>query len=131
MSAVGRVETVRLPAAVASRVIHRIAVWAAVMLLLLLANAARAVEQIVQVALPAGASGGASIVDDACFLWSSAAAKRFAESGGYPSIAVYGGDVKNGPCEALSHHGFYRKDHAVVAAIKAWISGGEWPKEIE
>jgi hypothetical protein len=70
-------------------------------------------------------------VDDACFLCSYAAAQRIAESGGYPLIAVHGGDVKSGPCEALSHHGFYGKDDAVVPAIKAWISGGVWPKEIE
>jgi hypothetical protein len=68
--------------------------------------------------------------DDACFLCSFAAAKRIAESGGYALIAVHGGDVKSGPCKALSHHGFYGKDQAVAAAIKAWISGGAWPKEI-
>jgi hypothetical protein len=70
-------------------------------------------------------------VDDACFLCSFAAAKRIAGNGGYALIAVHGGDVKSGPCEALSHHGFYGKDDAVVAAIKAWISGRDWPKEIE
>ncbi|HEY4353220.1 MAG TPA: hypothetical protein VGN31_18465 [Paraburkholderia sp.] len=295
MNAVRDVEPVRLRAAIASRVIYRIAVWAAVMLLLMLANAARAGEQIVQVALPDSASGtsGASInylltqkngstpqwvlvmfagsegrldlrtddngalrlreknnflvrartlfvddqfatalvdapsdqpggysdafrasprhaqdvariaadlrtrfpaaklvligtsrgtissayvgrdlrdtwdavvhtstltspargqatpligfdygsiaarqlfvhhVDDGCFLCSFAAAQRIAESGRYALIAVHGGDVKSGPCEALSHHGFYGRDDAVVAAIKAWINGGDWPKEIE
>jgi hypothetical protein len=69
--------------------------------------------------------------DDGCFLCSFAAAKRIAESGGYALITVHGGDVQSRPCEALSHHGFYGKDDAVVAAIKAWISGGVWPKEIE
>jgi hypothetical protein len=69
--------------------------------------------------------------DDACFLCSYAALKRIADSGGYALITVHGGEVKSGPCEALSHHGFYGKDDAVVAAIKAWISGGDWPKEIE
>jgi hypothetical protein len=69
--------------------------------------------------------------DDACFLCSYAAARRIAESGGYALITVHGGEVRSGPCEALAHHGFYGKDDAVVPAIKAWISGGEWPKEIE
>jgi hypothetical protein len=69
--------------------------------------------------------------DDACFLCSFAAAQRIAQSGGYALITVHGGDVRSGPCEALSHHGFYGKDDAVVAAIKSWISGGVWPKEIE
>ncbi|MFC0403253.1 DUF2920 family protein [Paraburkholderia rhizosphaerae] len=70
-------------------------------------------------------------VDDACFLCSFAAAQRIAQSGGYPLIAVHGGDVRSGPCEARSHHGFFGKDDAVVAAIKAWISSGVSPKEIE
>jgi hypothetical protein len=46
--------------------------------------------------------------DDACFLCSFAAAKRIAESGGYALIAVHGGDVKSGPCEALSPPAFIR-----------------------
>ncbi|CAB3747899.1 hypothetical protein [Paraburkholderia humisilvae] len=70
-------------------------------------------------------------VDDTCFLCSFAAAERIAQTGGYALIAVHGGEVLSGPCEALSHHGFYGKDEAVVAAIKAWISGGVSPKEIE
>jgi hypothetical protein len=69
--------------------------------------------------------------DDACFLCSFTAAQRIAQSGGYALITVHGGDVRSGPYEALSHHGFYGKDEPVVAAIKAWISGADWPKEIE
>ncbi|HEY3598382.1 MAG TPA: hypothetical protein VGL08_12830, partial [Paraburkholderia sp.] len=70
-------------------------------------------------------------VDDGCFLCSFDAAKRIADSGGYALIAVHGGEVRSKPCEALSHHGFYGNDDAVVAAIKAWISGAEWPKEVD
>lgn len=69
--------------------------------------------------------------NDGCFLCSYDALRRIAESGNYPLISVHGGDVRSGPCEALSHHGFYGKDEAVVSAIKAWIAGDAWPKDVE
>jgi hypothetical protein len=69
--------------------------------------------------------------DDGCFLCSFDAVKRIAQSGNYPLIVVHGGDVRSGPCQALSHHGFYGRDEPVVAAIKAWISGATWPADIE
>ncbi|MBN3762890.1 hypothetical protein [Burkholderia sp. Ac-20365] len=68
--------------------------------------------------------------DDGCFLCSYEALKRIADSGQYALITVHGGDVRSKPCEALSHHGFYGKDEAVVAAIKAWISGQPWPDDV-
>jgi hypothetical protein len=68
--------------------------------------------------------------DDGCFLCSYEALKRIADSGQYALITVHGGDVRSKPCEALSHHGFYGKDEAVVAAIKAWISGQPWQDDV-
>ncbi|MEI6000857.1 hypothetical protein H3V53_27825 [Paraburkholderia bengalensis] len=68
--------------------------------------------------------------DDGCFLCSYEALKRIAESGQYPLITVHGGDVRSKPCEALSHHGFYGRDEAVVTAIKAWISGQPWQDDV-
>jgi hypothetical protein len=69
-------------------------------------------------------------VDDGCFLCSFSAAKRIADDG-HDLIAVSGGSAKGNPCEAMGHHGFYGQDQAVVAALKAWISGAQWPKEID
>ncbi|WP_186308723.1 hypothetical protein [Paraburkholderia sp. BCC1885] len=68
-------------------------------------------------------------VDDGCYLCSFSAAKRIAEDG-HDFIAVSGGSARGNPCEAMEHHGFYEQDAAVVAALKAWISGADWPKEV-
>jgi hypothetical protein len=68
--------------------------------------------------------------DDGCFLCSFGAVKRITQRGNYPLIVVHGGEVRSGPCKALSHHGFYGRDEPVVAAIKAWISGAAWPADI-
>lgn len=70
-------------------------------------------------------------VDDGCFLCSFEAAKQIAASGNHAFIAVHGGDARGEPCKALSHHGFYGNDEAVVAAIKAWIGAAAWPKEVD
>jgi hypothetical protein len=69
-------------------------------------------------------------VDDGCFLCSFSAAKRIADNG-HDLIAVSGGSARGNPCEAMGHHGFYGQDEAVVAALKAWISGADWPKEVD
>lgn len=69
-------------------------------------------------------------VDDACFLCSFGAVERIAQAG-HDLIAVHGGSASGNPCEAMAHHGFYGQDDAVVAALKAWISGGAWPKEVD
>jgi hypothetical protein len=69
-------------------------------------------------------------VDDGCYLCSFSAAKRIADNG-HDLIAVNGGSARGNPCEAMGHHGFYGQDAAVVAAIKAWISGADWPKEVD
>ncbi|MEX3974775.1 hypothetical protein [Paraburkholderia caribensis] len=68
--------------------------------------------------------------DDGCFLCSYEALRRIAERGQYALITVHGGDVRGEPCEASSHHGFYGRDKAVVAAIKAWISGQPWQDDV-
>ncbi|ALL65533.1 hypothetical protein K788_0003770 [Paraburkholderia caribensis MBA4] len=68
--------------------------------------------------------------DDGCFLCSYEALRRIAENGQYALITVHGGDVRGKPCEASSHHGFYGRDKAVVAAIKAWISGQPWQDDV-
>ncbi|MBP0589104.1 hypothetical protein J8I87_05080 [Paraburkholderia sp. LEh10] len=68
--------------------------------------------------------------DDGCFLCSYEALKRIADSGQYALITVHGGDARGKPCEALSHHGFYGRDEAVVAAIKAWIGAQPWPDDV-
>jgi hypothetical protein len=69
-------------------------------------------------------------VDDGCYLCSFSAAKRIADDG-HDLIAVSGGSAQGNPCEAKGHHGFYGQDEAVVTALKAWISGAQWPKEID
>ncbi|CAG4886629.1 hypothetical protein [Paraburkholderia gardini] len=67
-------------------------------------------------------------VDDACFLCSFDAAKRIAR--GHDLITVSGGDASGNPCKAMAHHGFNGQDASVVAAIKMWIDGAKWPKEV-
>jgi hypothetical protein len=69
-------------------------------------------------------------VDDGCYLCSFSAAKHIAEDG-HDFIAVSGGSARGNPCEAMGHHGFYGQDAAVVAAMKAWIGGADWPKEVD
>jgi hypothetical protein len=69
-------------------------------------------------------------VDDGCYLCSFSAAKRIADDG-HDLIAVRGGSARGNPCEAMGHHGFYGQDEAVVAALKAWISGADWPKDVD
>jgi hypothetical protein len=69
-------------------------------------------------------------VDDGCFLCSFSAAKRIADDG-HDLIAVSGRSARGNPCEATGHHGFYGQDEAVVAALKAWINGADWPKEVD
>ncbi|CAG4892183.1 hypothetical protein [Paraburkholderia saeva] len=66
--------------------------------------------------------------DDACFLCSFDAAKRI--SVGHDFITVSGGNASGNPCKAMAHHGFNGQDASVVAAIKAWIDGAAWPKEV-
>ena len=69
-------------------------------------------------------------VDDGCFLCSFSAAQHIADNG-HDLIAVSGGSARGNPCEAMGHHGFYGQDEAVVAALKAWISGAPWSKEVD
>jgi hypothetical protein len=68
-------------------------------------------------------------INDACFLCSFDAAKRIAT--GHDFITVRGGSASGNPCKALAHHGFHGQDGAVIAAIKAWISGATWPKGVK
>jgi hypothetical protein len=67
--------------------------------------------------------------DDGCFLCSYRAAQQIAA--GHDLITVRGGMARGNPCGAKGHHGFYGQDQAVVAAIKAWLAGGAWPKEVD
>ncbi|WP_206171241.1 hypothetical protein [Trinickia terrae] len=67
--------------------------------------------------------------DDACFLCSYRAAREIAAA--HDLITVHGGMARGNPCQAKAHHGFYGEDQAVVAAIKAWIVGGAWPKDVD
>ena len=67
--------------------------------------------------------------DDGCFLCSYHAAQQIAA--GHDLITVHDGMARGSPCQAKGHHGFYGQDQAVVTAIKAWIVGGAWPKEVD
>lgn len=56
-------------------------------------------------------------------------AERLAKSS--PLVSVSGGDPpQSGPCDSQSAHGFYGRDAAVAAAIKAWMLGQDFPREI-
>jgi hypothetical protein len=67
--------------------------------------------------------------DDACFLCSYRALQRIAA--GHDLITVRNGMTRGNPCQAMAHHGYNGQEAAVVAAIKAWIVGAAWPKEVD
>jgi len=57
-------------------------------------------------------------------------AERLAKS--FPLLSVSGGDPpQSGPCDSQSAHGFYGRDAAVAAAIKAWMLRQDFPREIQ
>lgn len=49
----------------------------------------------------------------------------------YPLVSVDGGDPpQTGPCEPLNAHGYVGRDAQVTAAIRAWMLGRDFPREI-
>ena len=57
-------------------------------------------------------------------------AERLGKS--FALVSVSGGEApQSGPCDSQSAHGFYGKDAAVAAAIKAWMLGQPFPRDIQ
>jgi pimeloyl-ACP methyl ester carboxylesterase len=66
---------------------------------------------------------------DACGSSPYAGAARLAKS--YPVISVSGGDLPlSNPCEPQGPHGYYGLDAQVTQAIRAWMLGRDFPREI-
>jgi hypothetical protein len=67
--------------------------------------------------------------DDACPMSPYYNAERLSKS--FPLISVSGGDPpQSGPCDPQSPHGYFGKDAAVAQAMKAWMAGRDFPREI-
>jgi hypothetical protein len=50
----------------------------------------------------------------------------------FPLVTVSGGDPpQSGPCDPQSAHGFWGRDAPVAGAMKAWMLGQEFPREIQ
>jgi hypothetical protein len=46
-------------------------------------------------------------------------------------VSVSGGDPpQSGPCDPQSAHGYYGKDAQVAQAMKDWMLGRDFPREI-
>ena len=68
-------------------------------------------------------------VDDACRLSPYAGAQELAKR--FPLISVHGGDPpRSGPCDAASPHGYLGVEGPTVAAIKAWVQGRDYPRQV-
>jgi alpha/beta superfamily hydrolase len=68
--------------------------------------------------------------DDGCPMSPYYNAERLSKS--LPLISVSGGDPpQSGPCDPQSPHGFFGKDAAVAKAMKDWMFGREFPREIQ
>ncbi len=68
--------------------------------------------------------------DDGCFTNPYHNAERLSES--FPLISVRGGDPpQSGPCDSQSAHGYFGLDAPVAKAMKAWMLGREFPREIQ
>jgi alpha/beta superfamily hydrolase len=68
--------------------------------------------------------------DDGCKPSAYWAVERLAKS--WPLISVSGGDPpQSGPCDPQSPHGFFGRDAAVAKAMKDWMMGREFPREIQ
>lgn len=66
---------------------------------------------------------------DGCHASPYAGAQRLASR--YPLVSVDGGDPpQTGPCEPLNAHGYSGRDAQVGAAIRAWMMGRDFPREI-
>lgn len=68
--------------------------------------------------------------DDGCTTNPYYNAERLAKS--FPLISVKGGDPpQSGPCDSQAAHGYWGKDVAVAKAMKAWMLGQDFPREIQ
>ncbi len=67
--------------------------------------------------------------DDGCPMSPYYNAERLSKS--FPLISVSGGDPpQSGPCDPQSPHGYFGKDAPVAQAMKSWMLGREFPREI-
>jgi alpha/beta superfamily hydrolase len=67
--------------------------------------------------------------DDACPMSPYYNAERLSKS--FPLISVSGGDPpQSGPCDPQSPHGYFGKDALVAQAVKSWMLGRDFPREI-
>jgi pimeloyl-ACP methyl ester carboxylesterase len=67
--------------------------------------------------------------DDGCKPCPYWAVERLARS--WPLVSVSGGDPpQSGPCDPQSAHGYWGRDAAVAKAIKAWMLGQDFPREL-
>ena len=68
--------------------------------------------------------------DDGCKPCPYWAVERLGKS--WPLVSVSGGDPpQSGPCDPQSAHGYWGKDAPVAKAMKAWMLGEEFPREIQ
>jgi pimeloyl-ACP methyl ester carboxylesterase len=67
--------------------------------------------------------------DDGCLTSPYYNAERMSKS--FPLISVSGGDPpQSGPCDAQSPHGYFGRDAAVAQAIKNWLLGRDFTRDI-
>lgn len=67
--------------------------------------------------------------DDGCKPSPYWAVERLAKS--FPLVSVSGGDPpQSGPCDSQSPHGYFGRDAPVAQAIKGWMLGRDFPREI-
>jgi hypothetical protein len=67
--------------------------------------------------------------DDGCPMSPYYNAERLSKS--FPLVSVSGGDPpQSGPCDPQSPHGFFGKDAPVAQAMKSWMLGREFAREI-
>lgn len=67
--------------------------------------------------------------DDACFTSPYQNVERMSKT--IPLISVSGGDPpQSGPCDPMSPHGYFGRDAPVVQAIKNWMLGREFVRDI-
>ena len=66
---------------------------------------------------------------DGCFASPYAGAERLAKR--FPLVSATGGNPpQSGPCEPQSAHGYFGLDAAVTSAVRAWMQGRDYPREI-
>jgi len=67
--------------------------------------------------------------DDGCPMSPYSNAERLSKS--FPLVSVSGGDpAQSGPCDPQSPHGFFGKDAPVAQAMKNWMLGREFARDI-